>query len=55
MKNRHALALTHIGVAIAAFAVASSMGVLQAMSVADVDFPRRTGRYITNRSRRTAC
>ena len=42
MKNRHALALTHIGVAIAAFAVASCMGVLQAMSVADVDFPQRT-------------
>jgi len=42
MKNRHTLALTHIGVAIAAFAVASCMGVLQAMSVADVDFPQRT-------------
>ena len=41
MKNRHTLALTHIGVAIAAFAVASCMGVLQAMSIADVDFPQR--------------
>ena len=42
MKNRHTLALAHIGVAIAAFGVASCMGILQAMSVADVDFPMRT-------------
>jgi cytochrome c oxidase subunit 1 len=41
MKSR-TLALTHIGVAIAAFGVASCMGVLQALSVADVDFPQRT-------------
>ena len=42
MTNRHALALTHIGVAVAAFGVASAMGVLQALSVADVDFPQRS-------------
>ncbi|HSA91927.1 MAG TPA: cbb3-type cytochrome c oxidase subunit I [Terriglobales bacterium] len=42
MTGRHTLASTHIGVAIAAFAVASAMGVLQALSVADVEFPRRS-------------
>src|SRR5574341_2363244 len=42
MTRRHALASTHIGVAIAAFGVASAMGVLQALSVADVEFPRRS-------------
>ena len=42
MTNRHALALTHIGVAIAAFGVASTMGVLQGLSVADVEFPWRS-------------
>jgi len=42
MKNRQTLALTHLGVAIAAFGVASCMGVLQAMSVADVNFPERS-------------
>lgn len=36
------LAAVHVGVAIAAFAVASAMGVLQGLSVADVDFPQRS-------------
>ena len=35
------LALSHIGVAIAAFAVAACMGVLQGLSIADVEFPMR--------------
>jgi cytochrome c oxidase subunit 1 len=42
MSRQHTLAATHIGVAIAAFAVASAMGVLQALSVADVGFPMRS-------------
>jgi len=41
MTNRHTLALTHIGVAIAAFAVASAMGALQGLTVADVNYPLR--------------
>ncbi|HSE48440.1 MAG TPA: cbb3-type cytochrome c oxidase subunit I [Terriglobales bacterium] len=41
MKGRFALAGSHIGVSIAAFAVASFMGVLQALSIADISFPRR--------------
>lgn len=41
MSGRHALAATHIGVAVAAFGVASAMGVLQALSVADIPFPQR--------------
>jgi len=41
MKGRFALAGSHIGVSIAAFAVASFMGVLQALSIADINFPRR--------------
>jgi cytochrome c oxidase subunit I len=42
VTNRHALALAHIGVAVAAFGVASTMGVLQGLSIADVDFPQRS-------------
>ena len=42
MNSRHTLAATHIGVAIAAFGVASAMGVLQALSIADVEFPLRS-------------
>ncbi|HSC30041.1 MAG TPA: cbb3-type cytochrome c oxidase subunit I, partial [Vicinamibacterales bacterium] len=42
MTNRHALALTHIAVAIAAFGVASALGMLQGLSVADVEFPQRS-------------
>jgi cytochrome c oxidase subunit 1 len=41
MTGRHSLAATHIGVAIAAFGVASAMGVLQGLSVAGVQFPYR--------------
>ena len=42
MTNRHSLALAHIGVAVAAFGVAAAMGVLQALSIADVEFPLRS-------------
>ena len=42
MNRRHTLALAHIGVAVAAFGVASAMGVLQGLSIADVDFPQRS-------------
>ncbi|HEX2344702.1 MAG TPA: cbb3-type cytochrome c oxidase subunit I [Vicinamibacterales bacterium] len=45
MTGRHTLAATHIGVAIAAFGVASAMGVLQALSIADVQFPLRSESY----------
>lgn len=41
MTPRHSLAAAHIGVAIAAFGLASAMGVLQALSMADVSFPGR--------------
>src|SRR6476661_8349238 len=40
--NRHSLALAHLGVAVAAFGVASLMGVLQGLSIADVNFPLRS-------------
>jgi len=40
--RNHRLAAAHIGVAIAAFGMASAMGVLQGLSVADVDFPQRS-------------
>jgi cytochrome c oxidase subunit 1 len=42
VSGRHRLAASHIGVAIAAFALASAMGVLQAMSIADIEFPQRS-------------
>jgi cytochrome c oxidase subunit I len=42
MNGRNSLALTHIGVAIAAFGVASLMGVLQGLSIANVQFPVRS-------------
>ena len=42
MNGRHALAASHLGVAVAAFGVASIMGVLQALSIADVEFPLRS-------------
>ena len=42
MKNPHRLALAHIGVAVAAFGVASAMGVLQGLSIADIEFPKRS-------------
>jgi cytochrome c oxidase subunit 1 len=38
----HRLASANIGVAVAAFALASALGVLQALSVSDVEFPLRT-------------
>jgi cytochrome c oxidase subunit I len=41
VTNRHTLALAHLAVAVAAFGVASAMGVLQGLSVADVNFPQR--------------
>src|SRR5689334_2504307 len=40
--NQHRLAAAHIGVAVAAFGVASLMGLLQALSMADVAFPMRS-------------
>jgi cytochrome c oxidase subunit 1 len=40
--NRHSLALAHLAVAVAAFGVASLMGVLQGLSIADVNFPLRS-------------
>jgi len=42
MNGRYSLAGAHIGVAVAAFAVASAMGVLQALSVADIQYPGRS-------------
>jgi cytochrome c oxidase subunit 1 len=39
---RNTLALANIGVAIAAFAVATAMGFLQSLSIADVNFPKRS-------------
>jgi cytochrome c oxidase subunit I len=42
MNGRYSLAGTHIGVAVAAFGVASAMGVLQALSLADIQFPHRS-------------
>ena len=42
MIKSYKLAAAHIGVGIAAFAVASLMGVLQGLSVADVNFPQRS-------------
>ncbi|HEX7779600.1 MAG TPA: hypothetical protein VF424_10195, partial [Vicinamibacterales bacterium] len=41
MTRPHALTASHLGVAVAAFAVASAMGVLQGLSIADVEFPQR--------------
>ena len=40
--TKHGLAAAHIGAAVAAFAVASLMGVLQALSMADISFPMRS-------------
>jgi cytochrome c oxidase subunit I len=42
VTNRHGLALAHIGVAVAAFGLASAMGVLQGLSIADVEFSLRS-------------
>jgi cytochrome c oxidase subunit 1 len=42
MNGRHTLAASHLGVAVAAFGVASIMGVLQGLSIADIAFPLRS-------------
>ncbi len=42
MTGRHSLGAAHLAVAVAAFGVASALGVLQALSVADVQFPQRS-------------
>src|SRR5512145_3340014 len=42
MNARHTLAASHIGIAVVAFGVASLMGVLQALSMADIAFPMRS-------------
>ena len=42
MNGRYSLAGTNIGVAVAAFGVASIMGVTQALSIADIQFPFRS-------------
>jgi len=41
MTSRSSLATTHIAVAITAFGLASVMGVLQGLSIADIDYPQR--------------
>jgi cytochrome c oxidase subunit 1 len=40
--TRNTLALANIGVAVAAFGVATAMGLLQSLSIADINFPRRS-------------
>ena len=42
MTGRYVLAGTHIGVSVAAFGVASALGLLQALSLADIHFPHRS-------------
>jgi cytochrome c oxidase subunit 1 len=42
VTQRNTLALANIGVAIAAFGVATAMGLLQSLSIADVNFPKRS-------------
>jgi len=42
MNGRNSLAAAHLGVGIAAFGLASAMGVMQALSLADVQFPQRS-------------
>ena len=42
MNGGYRLAGTHLGVAVAAFGVASAMGLLQALSMADFQFPYRS-------------
>ena len=44
MTREHRLSLAHIGVAIAAFGVASLMAVMQALSRADLQLPARTAK-----------
>lgn len=42
MTSRHSLASAHIGVSVAAFGVASAMGLIQSLSIADIHFPLRS-------------
>jgi cytochrome c oxidase subunit 1 len=42
MTRKFALEISHFGVAIAAFGLAACLGVLQALSIADIDFPIRS-------------
>ena len=49
-----ALALANIGVAVAAFGIASAMAIMQALSRANLDLPFRQPACTTCRSRRTA-
>lgn len=42
MTSRRLLEATHIGTAVAAFGVASAMGLVQALSIADIQFPQRS-------------
>ena len=42
MTRGHTLAGSHIGVAVAAFGLAALMGMLQSLSIADVNFPGRS-------------
>jgi cytochrome c oxidase subunit 1 len=42
MSQDRALTLAHVGVAVAAFAVAAALGVLQGLSIADLEFPGRS-------------
>jgi cytochrome c oxidase subunit 1 len=42
VKGRQTLALAHIAVAVAAFGLAAFMGLLQGLSIADIDFPQRS-------------
>ena len=45
MTASYRLASTHIGVSVAAFALASLMGVLQALSMADIEVPGRAEQF----------
>jgi hypothetical protein len=42
MNGRYLLAGTHMGVAVAAFGVAAAMGLMQALSISDIQFPGRS-------------
>jgi cytochrome c oxidase subunit 1 len=42
MNGRHRLAGAHIAVAVAAFGLAACLGLLQALSIAEIDFPGRS-------------
>ena len=42
MSSRNSLAAAHLGVGIGAFGLASAMGLMQALSLADIQFPQRS-------------